>query len=341
MTIIKINNKKSPFNESQIKSLFEEFIILENKEYLLLSEREQEKYRIDNLENLYDKFSSFIMEKAFNGKDPEDDFSYDEKEIFNEAMLYALGVGKNKLWFNEFNHEEVVRKFKNLYDYDYDNHVFQSNPENKPDVNIPEYKMRLNGCWARAFINDTFSYLSLNSIASHISFELENFANDIVDELIPNRFVEGKDNNKETEGGFLWDMKIDANGLEGQYDELVNRKYTILNDFFIRNQENFNNQAMNCIWFEYKHYEGDDSPVLNIVFSNKEILKSIEFETFEDSCKEFLVKDNRLEEIIKLQKITLKRVIEEAYNDVMKNYNPKIIKLKKKMKIVIAKDIDI
>ncbi len=70
-------------------------------------------------------------------------------------------------------------------------------------------------------------------MASYIYDELDEFSSDLINQLIPHELVEGKDNGKKEDGGFLWDMEIDAKGLEGQLEELNNRVHTHLSNHWV------------------------------------------------------------------------------------------------------------
>ncbi len=55
--------------------------------------------------------------------------------------------------------------------------------------------------------------------------EIESAGDEMIRQLIPHEYVEGKIHGKQEKGGFLWDMKIDAAGQEAQLDELRSRWY--------------------------------------------------------------------------------------------------------------------
>jgi len=64
--------------------------------------------------------------------------------------------------------------------------------------------------------------------AAYIYSAVDEFGHDYIEELIPYDFKPGKDYGIEERGGYIFDMKEDANGLEPQLKELQQRFRTHL-----------------------------------------------------------------------------------------------------------------
>ncbi len=53
--------------------------------------------------------------------------------------------------------------------------------------------------------------------------EIIDVGNNCIDQLIPSKWIEGENNGERQGEGFIGGMRTDANGLEGQLEELKRR----------------------------------------------------------------------------------------------------------------------
>ncbi len=151
----------------------------------------------------------------------------------NWVKLLTTGIGDDIIFLNE-NMEEnkSLLDFNTLYDFDHVNYLFQEQHKREEFKNYQArdyYAFRFPP-WARLIINDQFYYANLYSLAGYLIDEIEEIANDYIEKLIPHECVEGKENGKQTKGGIIWDMEIDAAGQEKQLDELNSRWYVYKQD---------------------------------------------------------------------------------------------------------------
>src|SRR5690606_6228029 len=93
--------------------------------------------------------------------------------------------------------------------------------------------------WARLIVNDQFYYATLYSLASYLIEKIEDKGDDLIQTLIPHEYVHGKSHGKPEKNGFLWDIKIQASGLEKQLDELKNRWYQYMQQRWLELSELF------------------------------------------------------------------------------------------------------
>lgn len=327
-------------------------------EYFSLSDEEKLIFRMKNLEEISEKFEQFFLSEKYNvdtTKEDYDDILQDDVLFeYNKHTVYLRGIGDNYFYLNESLDEEGMLKFRTLYDYDYDDFVFQSKciheyteEENKnkgietPEFKIPDYVMRLYANWARCVWkeengNDKFYYLILNSLSAHVYMDIEEAIQNKISELIPHEYVPGKDHGKKSKGGFSWNMEIDANGKEKFLEELRLRSYTYLKDIYKELQEKYELKKYNSTWIIKKEDDPID-PSMTIIFSDKNVIKNINFETFQknvvDNMKQpFEIIENEIKEEVE----KANNFIESQYKDIIENFDPKIVKLKKKRKIIIS-----
>lgn len=146
-----------------------------------------------------------------------DDIPVPKLNIINWASLFTQGIGEDYIYLNECMAKgKSLLDFSTLYDFDYDDYLFQekANKREFPDYKGANYFAYKHPSWVRLLIQGKFYYASFLSLATYLLDEIESAGNDYINELIPHNFVDGENQGKREKGGFLWDMKIDAGGLE-------------------------------------------------------------------------------------------------------------------------------
>lgn len=254
----------------------------------------------------------------------------------NWAKLLISGIGENHIYLNESMAEKTTLLcFETLYDYDYDDYLFQQRVNKKEITNYRprDYYALQFSRWMRLIIDERFYYATLYSLAGYITTELEEKGREIIDELIPNKLIEGKDNGKQESGGFLWDMKIEAGGLERHLDELNDRWHQYLQQRWTDLCEEFK-QHKPAVFVEEIDIKNEFNR--NYIFTNGITLKHIRWKHYLTDC-ESLINDlsivfNRL----KQETIEARQYLGKEHRDIMKNFDPSVIKLKKMRKVVIA-----
>jgi hypothetical protein len=78
----------------------------------------------------------------------------------------------------------------------------------------PHYFAYQHPSWVRLLIHEQFYYATFLSLATYLLDEIESAVDNYINQLIPHDYVDGKNHGNREKGGFLWDMKIDAGGLE-------------------------------------------------------------------------------------------------------------------------------
>ena len=71
---------------------------------------------------------------------------------------------------------------------------------------------------------------------------------DRIDELIPCQYVEGPDHGKRDDHGLVYDKQLDANGLEGQLQELRDRYYTYIRERYEALLDRFNSSPATNVY---------------------------------------------------------------------------------------------
>lgn len=77
---------------------------------------------------------------------------------------------------------------------------------------------------------------------------------------------------------------------------------------------------------------------MDFVFSDKTALSAVRFKHFMVDCRKLAGDDQELSRVEEQERHALIEYLERAYQDIIANFDPQIIKLRKKRKIRIAED---
>lgn len=242
--------------------------------YYSWSPDQQEQYRAAMGDKACRRIQQILLDSLMDIKctlkevdDVWNDIPIAELNILNWARLLTSGVGDDYIFLNESMADNTsLLDFSTLYDYNYDDYLFQEKANKKDFLEykgMAYYALR-HPFWFRLIIKEDFYYATGTSLASYINDELDEFSRETINQLIPHEYVEGKNNGKKEKGGFLWDMKLDAQGLEGQLDELNSCSYTYLNDRWLALSKTFYDLAP-AVYIK-KNQNWDDDPHLFFIF---------------------------------------------------------------------------
>lgn len=344
--IIRMSRKIS---RGEQEAILRRAIIAAIPDFFSWSDEEKEKYKAhqDWKDNF--TFHKIIFKELFGfkaGTQEELDEYYDTLSIndsllFNQTILPMHGIGENNFFLNEsFENGKSLLDFETLYDYDYYDHCYQEKAREREFEKyiVKPYRGSLYGTWARLEFDGEFTYASLYMVSSYIIYSaVEDFAFEILEKLIPHKYVPGKNHMKEQKnGGYLWDQRIDAEGKEGLLEELKERLW----QYFIARFENIsdlNNKKSFGKVYLLENSEVDNDPHISFLFSDISALKEIHFKKFVRDVKERTGDAQEVYDEIEKEKKLVKKFIDNSFNEIMQNYNPKILKLKKKRKIVFTK----
>lgn len=274
-------------------------------DYFSLDKKRQEQYRVDTPKEDAFKIMQFLLRELFDISVSNDDEVEKAKRAMNEVpcsklnatLLPIKGIGEDFFYLNEvFPSQKNLLSFETLYDYDFDDYKFQEDSRKKEqkDYEKKPYRGSLYLTWARLMIDDSFSYGVLSMVAGYLYCQLDEYGNDYMEKLIPYEIIHGKNHGKAQGDGYLFDLKIEAKGLELQLNELKHRFWKHLSDVHER--------LMRCC----RAAEQTDHSLLS----------------------------RKLEE----EKQLLTKYLDNQYKDIMENFDPKIIRFRKKYKLIFHKD---
>ncbi len=317
-------------------------------DYFSWDEKRQEQYRVDTPEEDSFKITQFLLRELFDISVSNDDEVEKANRAMNEVQCSKLnatllpikGIGEDFFYLNEvFPSQKNLLSFETLYDYDFDDYKFQEDSRKKEqkDYEKKPYRGSLYLTWARLMIDDSFSYGVLSMVAGYLYCQLDEYGNDYMEKLIPHEFIHGKNHGKAQGDGYLFDLKIEAKGLELQLDELKHRFWKHLSEVYERLMDEFDKNSTQRVFILNQSQVGNLNH--HFLFTDKEILKRIHFKTFVRCCRAAEQTDHSLlSRKLEEEKQLLTKYLANQYKDIMENFDPKIVRFQKKYKVIFHRD---
>ena len=317
-------------------------------DYFSWDKNRQEKYRVDTPEEDEFKIRQFLLRELFDISASNDDEVEGARQEMSEAQCLKLnaillpikGIGEDYFFLNEFfGNQENLLSFETLYDYDLDDYKFQEDARGKEQKDYEEkpYRGSLYLTWARLMVNGSFSYGVLSMVAGYLYCELDEYGDDYMEKLIPHEFTHGKNHGKTEGPGYLFDLKIDAKGKESQLDELKHRFWKHMSEVHERLMDEVDQKSKQRVYILNQSRE--DDPNHHFLFTDKEILKRIHFKTFMRDCRAAEQTDHAsLSRKLEEEKQLLTTYLDKEFKDIMENFDPKIVRFRKKYKVILHRD---
>lgn len=331
-------------NAQKIKNAANKALIAANSRYHSWPEEKQEVFRATMSAAALNRINVLLMKEILgiectvkNYDKVRSDLPSSSIYKLNWAKQLTIGVGNDMIYLDEFMAENTtLLDFETLYDYDYDNYLFQEEANKKEFKKYTgrDYYALQHYRWARLIINNQFYYADIFSLASYlVVVMLEIKSDEIIQGLIPHKYVEGKNHGNIEKGGFRWDFQIDASGLERQLDELKRRWYQYNNERWLELSKKFvkDKPAVYMI-DENKKYE------LNriFIFNNEAALKQTRWKHLVSDCEAMQGDPATVARLEKQEFSRAEKWLRNEHKDIMKNFDPKVVRLKRKMKVVVV-----
>ena len=250
-----------------------------HKEFFKMSEEEQTIFKLTDHAKLYKKVRKFVKKKlGVKGK-----LNPKQQLDLNTIMLPFQGIGPNDFMLNEHDWDEKILSFKDLYEYNIQYHDFQETGYGDDSTEYtPKPLFNRFNCWARANIKDKFYYLNVLSYQIWLYYAADGISFDWLDENIPYDYVDGENHNKKVKGGYLWDMVLDANGLEGYHEHMSAFSHKWINEKY--DADIAADQFGDAVYIIDKTDDLLD-PSLDYLFGSMNVLHNITFLDFINDCE--------------------------------------------------------
>jgi hypothetical protein len=327
----------------KIKSAARKALIAADAHYYSWSAGQQEQFRATMKEAVCNRVEAVLLNDlldipctAGNVEEILRDLPLEKLNILNWAKLFTNGIGDDMVFLNESMGEDTsLLDFKTLYDYDFNDHLFQEQANKKEfrDYQSRDYYALRFSCWLRLIIDDRFYYATLYSQAGYLIEQLEDIGHDIIQTLIPHDYIDGKDHGKSEKGGYLWDMQVDANGQEKQLEELQSRWHQYTQQRWLELSQ-ATARSTPAIYMVDINQHGEQHR--NFIFNNETALKQIRWRHFLSDCEQIKADHKKITGMEHEELVQAESWLRQTHEDIMKNFDPDVIKLRKKRKVIVA-----
>jgi hypothetical protein len=266
-----------------------------------------------------------------------DELDLDRCTVLNATVLPLFGIGKDSFFLNEhFAEGDSLLRYATVADWDRADFDFQERVRKQED---PAYAGRpylgyLYGGWARLFVDDRFTYGTLSMAAAYVHAQIESHAEDVIDTLIPHRYVPGKEHGKRVSGGYQWDLRADAGGREAALDELRRRCYKYLGERHEMLAGSWDQERLGAVHLVDRCEDGEQT--LDVIFTDPTALQAVRFRSFLDDCRRLERPATELNPQIEAEKATAEAFLSSALEDIEANFDPAVVPLRRKRKVVVA-----
>lgn len=268
------------------------------------------------------------------------DLSLQQLNEVNPADLLTRGVGEDFVYLNETLGEEAsLLDFDTLYDYDYDNFLFQEEWRHKDlkDYVSPGYFPLHHPRWIRLVMKSELVYGNLYSLAGYVMSRVLESGDDRLDELIPSSYVEGPNHGKPEKDGVLWDYQLDAGGQEPQLEELRRRWWRYQQDAEQALQLE-RTDAPPCTYIMSDESLAPGEINVNFVIQNEKAMHRVRWKTFLADILEYEGNADEVEGLVKRETNSALGFIADQHQDILTNYLPPDIRPGKKRKLVLSRN---
>jgi hypothetical protein len=255
-----------------------------------------------------------------------DDAQQDNR--INTLKLPLFGIGQDCFYLNEpgsgwYDMETVA---------DLSREHFESDPE-REENKLP-FMGQFYPTWCRYLRRDRLVYATLISFHHHLLDAIGKRHDTLVERLIPHRYVAGRDHGKKTKGGYLWDTKRDAKGLEGQLDELITRAWNIQNVLYLRALDDCHARGSGQV-FRVVTSDGVD-PMTSWVFDGLKAMQDVRLTHFLADIHAHRACRRTLSGLLRPYLEEAEGRLHHEYEDIMRNWDPRLATLKRRRKVVLS-----
>ena len=322
-------------------------VIRVKPDYFALSQTEREHYRLQlNTDDDF-RIQQTVLKELFGvavNKTEDldavlDTFDDSQYLLWNSTLLPLQGIGEDDFFLNEVLPADVTLiDFDTVDDYARDDHRFQEqvHKQEDPDYKICPYRGNIHRCRARLTIDGAFHYADISSLAGYVTDRLDEAGFERIDELIPCQYLDGPDHGKRDDNGYIYDKRLDADGLEGQLQALRDRYYTYMRERYEALLDQFATSPRPCVYMRDR--TRDNEPQMDFVFSNAAALDAVRFLHFVSDCRSITADPVEVDNLIEQENHLALDYLANTYEDIMANFDPTVVKLCRKRKIILAND---
>lgn len=132
-------------------------------------------------------------------------------------------------------------------------------------------------------------------------------------------------------------MRVSADGREEVLEELRERLWIYVQARHEALGESWDVRGLNGVYILDESCDGECN--LHLVFTDKQALSRVRFRSFMRDCRAMLRSATELHRAIDEEKAALAGFIEAQHAEILHNHDPKVRRLRKRNKVLIAKGV--
>ena len=334
-------------NQTEWNAVLRQAVIRVKPDYFALSETEREYYRLHLSTEDSFRIRKTVLKELFglaaNTTEELESVlnTFDERQYLslNSTLLPLQGIGEDNFLLNEYLDTDVtLLDFNTVGDYARDDHRFQeqARKQDDPDYEMRHYRGDIHRSWARLTIDGVFYYADISSLAGYLTDVLDELGFDRIEALIPHQYVDGPDHGKREGKGLVYDKRLDADGLEGQLQALRDCYDTYMKERHEDLLDRLHTSATTCVYM--RNQTRSDEPQMDFVFSNMTTLDAVRFRHFVSDCRRIVGEPAELASLIEQERCSALNFLANTHQDILDNFDPTVVKLRRKRKIILAND---
>lgn len=316
-------------------------------EYFGWSREKQERYGVAIPEQDHDRLSQALLEELWRRKirapkaaaRAASRLPLAEQHRWNEVVLPLTGIGDDCFFLNEgFAAGKSILDFPTLLAYDENDCRFQEEARRKDDPTYQGtiYRGSLYLTWARLFVGTQFTYATLSMAAGYILCALEEAASDLIQELIPHRYVPGKNHGKVEGECYRWDRRLDAGGQETLLDELQHRTWAYTHERYEYLLSAWDRHGKGGVYLVDVSEPSEKN--IHFVFSDTRALGAVRFRFFMKDCRAIERPMDELNRAVEQEKADVISFVRKEHDELERTFDPSVVRLRKRRKILVRKD---
>ncbi len=315
--------------------------------YFGWSSAERERYGVAIPEEDYERLCQALLQELWRRKIHSSKAAaraayhlpLDEQHRWNETVLPLTGIGDDCFFLNEgFATGKSILDFPTLLAYDESDYRFQEEARIKDDSTYPgkAYRGSLYLTWARLFVGAQFTYATLSMAAGYTLCALEEATTELIQELIPHRYVPGKNHGKVEGKCYRWDQRLDAGGQEALLDELQHRSWAYTHERYENLLTEWDRHGKGSVYLIDVSEPLEKN--IHFVFSDTRALGAVRLRFFTKDCRAIERPLDELNRMVEQEKVEIIRFIRKEHDELRRTLDPAVVRLRKRRKIIVHKD---
>lgn len=184
------------------------------------------------------------------------------------------------------------------------------------------YRGSLYLTWARLFVGTQFTYATLSMAAGYILCALEEAASDLIQELVPHRYVPGKNHGNVEGECYRWDRRLDAGGQETLLDELQHRTWAYTHERYENLLSAWDRHGKGGVYLVDVSEPSEKN--IHFVFSDTRALGAVRFRFIMKDCRAIERPMDELNRAVEQEKADVISFVRKEHDELERTFDPSV-----------------